>query len=181
MIKVLEELLSYPLSMIIEEFLRNPSREYYLRELARKLRLGPRTVKEYCNILVQDEIILERRKGNLRLFKLNNENLLVKELKRTYYYILMIIGGIEMLSEGTVAVYGDFASGDIFENSEVKILIISSKYKINEDILRRLESVLERKIKILIVSPEEWERMKDLDDPLAKEIIRNHILVIYPY
>ncbi len=177
MSKVLEELLSYPLSMIIEEFLKNPSQEYYLRELARKLGLGPRTVKEYCDILVQDGIILERRKGNLRLFKLNNKSLLVKELIRAYYYTLMIIGGIEKLSEGTIAVYGDFASGNIFENSEVKILIISSKYKINEEILRRLESVLERKTKILIVSPEDWERMKNLNDPLAKEIIKNHILV----
>ena len=56
---------------VLERFLTHPSEEIHLTELARELKISPASAKTYCDALVEDGLILEEAKGNLRLFRLN--------------------------------------------------------------------------------------------------------------
>lgn len=62
-----------------------------------------------------------RRKGNLRLFTLNN-NFAVRELKKAYYAILLKELGIEKIAENCIslAIYVA-SSGDFDEKSDLDI------------------------------------------------------------
>jgi uncharacterized protein len=54
---------------VLEFFLTHPSLEIRLNELARNLDIARRSAKSYCDAFVDEGLILESSKGNLRLFK----------------------------------------------------------------------------------------------------------------
>jgi len=167
----------YGLIRLLEIFLRNPSREYYLNELSRELNMSSSTVKTYVDALVSDNILVERKKGNLRIFTLNNENPMVKELKRAYFLSLLLMAGIDRIVEiGTVAVYGSLAKGEIDERSDIDILVISTD-DINYDPIRVAEELTDRRIQISHFMPSVWELMKRSNEPFVKSVQMNHILI----
>ena len=162
---------------LLEAFLRNPSREYYLNELSRELNMSPSTVKIYVDAFVSDNILIERRKGNLRIFILNNESPMVKELKRAYFLSLLLVAGIDKIVEtGTVAVYGSLAKGEIDERSDIDILVVSTE-DINYDPIRVAEELTGHKIQISHFMPSSWEILKRSNEPFAKSVQMNHILI----
>lgn len=59
---------------ILEFFLTHPSSEIHLNELARTLDIASGSAKSYCDIFVEEGLILESTKGNLRLFRLNRDD-----------------------------------------------------------------------------------------------------------
>jgi len=167
----------YGLVRLLEIFLRNPSREYYLNEIARELDMSSSTVKTYVDALVSDNILFERRKGNLRIFMLNNENPVVKELKRAYFLSLLIAAGIDkIVGIGTVAIYGSLAKGEIDERSDIDVLVISTE-KINYDPIRVAEDLTGHKIQITQLMPSSWEALKRTNEPFAKSVRMNYILI----
>jgi uncharacterized protein len=100
---------------VLEFFLTNPSAEIHLNELARNLEIARGSAKSYCDAFVNEGLILESSKGNLRLFKLNRDDFAVREMMRAYYLLKLKHLGIERLAEGytSLAIYGSFARGDI--------------------------------------------------------------------
>jgi len=67
-----------------EFFLGNPYKEFYIRELAKKLKISPFATKKYADILVKEKLILEEKRANLRYLKANVKNLFYKYLKISY-------------------------------------------------------------------------------------------------
>jgi len=55
---------------VLELFLTHPSLEIHLNELARELEIARGSAKSYCDALVDEGLILDRKKANLRLFKI---------------------------------------------------------------------------------------------------------------
>jgi hypothetical protein len=52
---------------VLEFFLTHPSAEIHLNELARHLEISRGSAKSYCDAFVDERLILESSKGNLRL------------------------------------------------------------------------------------------------------------------
>lgn len=64
---------------VLEFFLTHPSVEIHLNELARNLEISQGSAKSYCDALVEEGLILESSKGNLRLFRLNRDDFAVRD------------------------------------------------------------------------------------------------------
>lgn len=64
---------------VLEFFLIHPSLEIHLNELARNLEIARGSAKSYCDAFVDESLILESSKGNLRLFKLNRDDFAFRE------------------------------------------------------------------------------------------------------
>ena len=56
---------------IINLFFKNPDKEYYFREIAKNLKKEPSHYQKYLDNLVEDKILLDERRGNMRFFRLN--------------------------------------------------------------------------------------------------------------
>ena len=69
---------------VVKFFLENPYEEVYLRQLANKLKLSTFATKKYADILVNEDLIKEERKANLRYLKANVNNLFFKQLKISF-------------------------------------------------------------------------------------------------
>ena len=67
---------------LLEIFLSDSRQKYYLRELAVKIQYSPGSLQRELNSLVEDELLLAEKMGNLRFFSLNTKSPYVKELRQ---------------------------------------------------------------------------------------------------
>ncbi len=163
---------------VLEYFLLHPTQEIHLKELTRKLKVSPRSVKIYCDLFEEEGILISERKGNLRIFRLNNGSFIVRELKRTYYLLILKEFGIENICEScTIAVYGSFASGEMDERSDLDILVVGDEEDVDYNLLREIEEKTGRDVQLTVIPFHRWGVMKEERNEFAESVIRNHILI----
>lgn len=161
----------------LEFFLLNPSKDIHLKELARELEVSPRSVKIYCDLFEEECIVTAERNGNLRIFRLNRESFIVKELIRTYHLLILKDAEIgKLCSEYSIAIYGSEASRDR-RKSDLDILIIGDESRINYNLLRKMEEKIGRNVQLTIIPFHRWKIMKGERDEFAESVIRKHVLI----
>lgn len=135
-------------SWATELFLTRPSLEIHLNELARHLQIARGSAKSYCDAFLDEGLILESSKGNLRLFRLNRDDFAVKKLIKSYYLLKLKHLNVEQLAEGCIslAVYGSFARGDIDERSDLDLLVIGEESDVSRDKILKLQDSLRREV-----------------------------------
>lgn len=164
---------------VLEFFLTHSSLEIYLNELARHLEIARGSAKSYCDALVDEGLILESSKGNLRLFRLNRDDFAVREMMKAYYLLKLKHLGIERLAEGctSLAIYGSFARGDIDERSDLDLLVIGEDGSVDRDKVLKLQDSLGKEVQLTLLPYYRWETMKKEGDRFAESILRKHVLV----
>lgn len=164
---------------ILEYFLIHPTEKIYLKELARKLQISPRSVKIYCDLFEKEGIIQREIKGNLHLFSTNNDNFRVREMKRAYIINLLGEMNIENIAEkyASIALYGSHASGNYDEKSDIDLLIIGEEQHVKRNLLLDIMEKIGKEIQLNVIPIIKWEQMKKDRDPFAESIIRNHVLI----
>lgn len=164
---------------ILEYFLKNPTKETYLNELAKKLKISSRSVKIYCDLFVKESIIRRNIKGNLHIFTTNNDNFRVREMKRTYFLNLLAEKNIENIAKdcASIAIYGSHASGNYDEKSDLDILIIGDKKDVKKEVIVDIMKELDKEIQLNVIPIIKWEKMKKDADYFVKSIIGNHVLI----
>jgi predicted nucleotidyltransferase len=163
---------------VLEFFLTHPSLEIHLNELARNLEIAQGSAKSYCDAFVDEGLILESSKGNLRLFKLNRDDFAVREMMRAYYLLKLKHLDIERLAEGTsLAIYGSFARGDIDELSDLDLLVIGEESSVDRDKVLKLQDALGREVQLTLLPYYRWENMKKEGDKFAESVLKKHVLV----
>lgn len=166
----------FMLLKVVRFFLENPYEEFYLRQLARKLGLSVFAIKKYADLLVNEGVIKEERKANLRYFKININNLFVKQLKIAFNLnVLLKSGLIDFLKENlanisSIVLFGSMSKGENDKNSDVDILVIGKEKYIN---LGEFEEKINRDITLHIFSWSEWNRKAKEDNAFYFEIIAN--------
>lgn len=168
----------YAAFRILEHFLNHPTQEIHLKELARELKMSPRSVKIYCDELEKEGVIICRKQGNLRLFSLNNENYVVREMKRAYIAALLKELDIDKLSKKaiSIAIYGSYASGEYDEKSDLDILVVGNKKEVNREILTNISEKIGKDIQLTVFPLYKWDAIRS-KDAFAKSILRNYILI----
>ncbi len=163
---------------VLELFLTHPSLEIHLNELARNLEIAQGSAKSYCDTFVDEGLILESSKGNLRLFKLNRDDFAVREMMRAYYLLKLKHLGVAGLAEGTsLAIYGSFARGDIDELSDLDLLVIGEESSVDRDKVLKLQDALDREVQLTLLPYYRWETMKKEGNKFAESVLKKHILV----
>jgi len=164
---------------ILEYFLKYPTEETYLKEIAKKLHISPRSVKIYCDLFVNEEIIKREIKGNMHIFTTNNDNFRVKEMKCAYFINLIAELGIEKIAEEciSIAIYGSYASGNYDEKSDIDILIIGNEENVKREMIVKIMEKIGKEFQLTVIPTIKWEKMKKEKDHFVTNIIKNHILI----
>jgi len=164
---------------ILEYFFEYPTEQTYLKELAKKLQISPRSVKIYCDLFEKEGIIKREKKGNMHLFSTCNSNFRVREMKRAYFINLLAEMNIENIAEecASIAIYGSYASGNYDEKSDVDILIIGNEQHVKRDLIVKIMEIIDKEFQLNVIPIIKWEKMKKDQDHFVKNIIRNHILI----
>jgi len=137
---------------ILELFFKNPDREFYFREIAASLNKEPGAIQNYVNSLVDQNILQDERKGNMRFFKLNKNHPLYDDIKS----IISKTVGLEYKLKELVSVlpkleyafiFGSIAKGKEYGDSDIDLLLIG---EVDQNFLvekiSKLQSELSREI-----------------------------------
>ncbi len=168
----------FKLIKFTEFFLKNPYKEGYIRELAKKLKISPFAIKKYADVLVKEGLILDEKRANLRYLKANINGLFYKHLKIAYGIKQLSNSGlVDFLKENivnitSIVLFGSIAKGEDNEESDVDILIIGKEKQLT---LNKFENRLNKKITIHFFSWSEWNNKSKEDHPFYYEIINSGI------
>ena len=168
---------------MLEYFIKEPEKEFYIRELAKLIKKSPTTTSKYLDEFGKKGILNSRRKFNHLLYKANNENAYFKNLKLLYNLNkLRSSGFIEYLVEEynhpeAIVLFGSFAKAEDIPGSDIDILIVTPLKK--EIALSAFETKLGRKVQLFIHSQADIERMKTKNKELLNNFINGIVLAGY--
>ncbi|MDD5417998.1 MAG: nucleotidyltransferase domain-containing protein [Candidatus Nanoarchaeia archaeon] len=139
---------------VLTAFFNEPLKEFGLRELSRKVKLAPKSVKNYLKEFIKQEIIIEKSKDKTPLYNANRDN---KEFifykKINNQSILRSAGLIDYIYDAclpdVMILFGSFSKGEDIKTSDVDIYLQCNDKRIN---LEKYEKLIERKINLFFSS-----------------------------
>lgn len=165
---------------ILKYFIREPEKEFHVRELAILANKSPTTISKYLNKMKRGGVLTSRRKFNHLLFRANSESQKFKDLKLFYNIKILrksgLIGSLvkEFNNPEAIILFGSFAKAEDIASSDVDILVITPvKKEIKTD---KFEKRLSRRIQLFLFSNKEIERMKEKNKELLNNLINGIVI-----
>ena len=122
------------LQKVLSVFFENPSTEYYLRELSRKLKLSMPTIVSTTDNLSRKKLIL-KTKGKALTKVIGNRGNNSFIVHKRIYNLEMIYDSeiVDYLSKAynypkNIVLFGSFSRGEDVENSDIDIAITTKKH-----------------------------------------------------
>lgn len=169
---------------ILAYFLAHPSSELYVKELARRLKVGPTNANNTMRTLSKVGLLQRQERGRSHFYSLNNESAIVKSLKLAYFLARLeeagLVDKLLKVDEGLISlcIYGSYANGTLDEKSDLDLLIISHKEKsVFNSAVSELENLLGLEINTEVFNLSKWKRLKEEDKGFYKEVAASHILL----
>jgi len=147
---------------LLSLFFKNPDQEYYLTEIAKNLNKEASYYQRYLDSFVEDKILIDERKGNLRFFKLNKNHPLYEDIKNIISKTLGVEFKLKVLVDklNTIEIafiFGSLAKNKENANSDIDLMLIG---EVNQDLLieevGKLEEELNREINYHIYNKNEF-------------------------
>ncbi|MDF1594328.1 MAG: GntR family transcriptional regulator [Desulfobacterales bacterium] len=145
---------------MLVKFFFNPKTRSYLRELANEFNVSTNSVREELNQLTRTDLLKSQRSGRQVFYTANPEHPLFNELKSMVSKVM----GIDQVIDGIVNRLGelekaylidDYAEGK--DSGIIDLVLIGNidQFHLN-DLSRKTERYIKRKIRTVVVSCEEF-------------------------
>jgi len=160
---------------IIKIFINNPEKEFYVREIAKIMKVSPTTISKYLKKYKREGILISENKLNHLIFKANINSRKFRLVK--LFYNLELIEDSKLLDylehefnyPKAIILFGSFAKAENISTSDIDLLIVSSEKKKVD--FSKFEKKLRYKIQLFVHSQKEIERFKKEN----KELINSWI------
>jgi predicted nucleotidyltransferase len=165
---------------VLANFFNHPTEDFYLRELARLLKMSPMTVKRALDVLVKDKMIVREEKKNQILYHANMESLAYRYAKVSYNLTWLEKKGIvEYLQDqnpgiSAIVLYGSFAKGENDRHSDLDLLVISSVKKVDTFKIREKLNI---EVNILDFTGPQWTKQAKTNRAFYLDIITEGIVL----
>lgn len=169
-------------SKLLVLFLFNPHREFYVRELTRKLGERINSIRRELNNLTRFGLLVHRGRDRRKYYKVNSKFVLFKELKALVSKANA--APIEKLAKDVKRLgrikYACLSGIFTQSPSRVDLLFVGQPKKQRlEKFIKKLEREQDHEINYTIMSESEFGYRKDLGDRFLKNILTNeHIVLI---
>ena len=166
---------------IMQYFFEKPYEQIHLRELSRKTNTSTYSTKTIIDELVNQRILLEKKQGNQRCMTSNMENQFFRQIKIAFSIKKIqdsqIIQHLEekIPAISSIILYGSTAQGKDDEKSDIDLLIIGQKTKID---ISKYEKVTNKEINLLIMKWSEWRQHANQNKPFYREIVKDGIALL---
>ncbi len=148
---------------LLMRFFFNPKTRSYLRELAKEFNVSTNAVREELNQLKKTELLNSQKDGRQVYYMANTQHSLFPELKSMVSKVL----GIDQVIDGIVHRLGDLEKAYLIDDYAegkntgiIDLLLVGNidTYHLN-DLSRKTERYIKRKIRTLVMSKEEYENL----------------------
>jgi len=170
---------------VLSLFTNDFSREYYIREVERLLKISPRTAQLILENLEDKGIIESKTKGKIKAYKINPSEftkrylVLVEQYKAIAFLekrllIKEIIEKITPHIKGIAIIFGSYVKGLEKENSDLDIFVAGDY---NQDEIKKVSKNLGIEISVKCYPLKTFEKnlTKDI---LLKEVLKNHVVFV---
>lgn len=156
---------------LLNQFLMNPEREYYGRELTEMLGSSSRIVHAELKNLASIDLFRKRISGNQHYYSANTAHPLFHDLQNIFRKTIglkdVVADHLDQFEEviDYAFIYGSFASGDFTAESDIDLIIIGDvmSRKISGVLMKAGES-LDREINFSVFTKDEYvNRLKNND------------------
>ncbi len=148
---------------LLTRFFFNPLTQSYLRELAKEFSLSTNAVREELNQLTKTQLLVSEKKGRQVLYSANTEHPLFPELKSMVSKVMGIDKVLDSIVTRLGALEAAYLVDDYAEGKDSGIIDLLLVGKIDEyhlnDLSRKTERYIKRKIRSLVLSRDEYEQM----------------------
>lgn len=170
--------------LILKLLYTNPDRQYHFQELARSIGKKAGVLQKAVNYLVKEKIILDERKGNLRLLYANKTHPLYEEMSRIIFKTMGVEGSLREALQKNKAIkfaflYGSFAKNSADAHSDVDLCVIGQvgMREVNR-LISAEENALQREINYVQYSFKEFSDKIEKKDPFILDILKGAIFLI---
>jgi predicted transcriptional regulator len=148
---------------LLVRFFFNPMTRSYLRELAKELNVSTNAVREELNQLTKTNLLKSEKNGRNVYYRANRDHPLFPELKSMVSKVM----GIDQVIDSIVNRLGDLEAAylldDYAEGKDtgiIDLLLVGNidQYHLN-DLSRKTERYIKRKIRSLVLSREEFDEL----------------------
>lgn len=162
------------------EFFLKENGKIHLKALSRKLKISPRTAQLYLQLYEKKGILRKEKVGNMFLYSLNR-NPLTLEFRKLYFLLQTYPHIKKFIKENpeinSLVLYGSHASGEYDNKSDIDLLVISQKKKIDLSSLKILEKRFRKEVKVQVFSVGEWRKLTGENDLFVISVLKNHVLL----
>lgn len=150
---------------LLIRFFLNPDARSYLRELAREFNISSNAVRAELNQLNHSQLIMAEKKGRQIFYSANKQHPLFPELKQMVAKVVGFDQVIEniagRLGELEYAyVLDDYAQGR--DSGIIDLLLVGDVNAAQlDDLTKKTEKYIKRKIRTLVLSGNEYESFRD--------------------
>ena len=168
----------------MEHFLKNPTTQFYIKELSRMLEISPRSALEAMKMFGSENVLIKEEIGLAHLYRLNNELPLVKSLKRMHILFLLheneLVEKVVTVDENIISLvlYGSYSSGDHDERSDLDLIMITQTDKSAfGGLATDMEESLSVPVSIEVFTLANWKRLAKRGDAFHSDVVRDHVLL----
>lgn len=164
----------------------NPQREYHMHELGRIIGKKPGVFQRGINSLEKEGLIISRKQGNLRLFRINENHPLHKEMmalvRKTCGIEALLRNAVINISGIRIAlIYGSYAKNKMRADSDIDLLIVAADLKAEDILIEALdgiESALQREVNYKIYDTADFDRKRESGDPFLQGVLSDEKIVL---
>jgi len=169
---------------ILELMLFSPEKEFYLREISRKIDENTNSVGRELNQLLEASLILKNNKEKLIFYRINKNSPVFSTLKELFLRTESLGNHLrEILSKTEniklALIFGSFAKGEETEKSDIDLLIVGNIR--NDKLIRKIREIenhLGREINYILWSEEEYQKRKKTQDSFLKTILTEPKIIL---
>ena len=148
---------------LLMRFFFNPEARSYLRELAKEFNVSTNAVREELNQLKKTDLLKSEKNGRQVFYKANTDHALFPELKSMVSKVMGIDQVIDSIIERLGNLESAYLVDDYAEGKDTGIIDIIlvgdiDHYHLN-DLSRKTERYIKRKIRSLVLSREEHQQL----------------------
>ncbi|MDH7513710.1 MAG: nucleotidyltransferase domain-containing protein [Clostridiales bacterium] len=168
---------------IILLFVYNQGKEFYLSEIARRMKTSVGTTQRELNRLVAIDFITFRKRGNLNIYRLNEKFALLAEIEaivRKTFGIEAELGEELRKLKGVkfAFLFGSYVKGSFKSDSDIDLFIIGSP---DEDdvyrVVQKVEDAVGREINYHLAGEKEFIE-KSKKNSFFREILREPLMLV---
>ena len=159
--------------------------QFNITELAKDINLNKGILSRLVKDLEKENLINVSRKGKIKLFSINKDNLFIKNIiislfeKETNFTVDILEKLVEKLEtrSESIILYGSFAKGNANLNSDIDVLVITkNKNNLEKDIEYLKKDFLNNDflLRVDVMDVLELKNIYKIGEPFIKTVIENH-------
>ena len=162
---------------VLEFFFANSMEEFHEREIIRKVRISKGSANRILRKLAEEKLLKRTQKGRMVFYRLNVGDPFVKQMKvaENVWALRPFVEGLKETAR-KVLLFGSCAEGTDVAESDIDVLVLTDDKKAVKEKVTAFNRKSDRKMAPVIVSVDEFARMRKEDRALFERIDRGIVL-----